>query len=399
MIKNIVQHNKHIKAIKKEVYEKEILKNLRDNFFLSVKNDVDILFINLNKFHLFGENSFDRNNFFYKDLLYNQLLNELDLNYHHKYLTREIISIKGQVPKDNKAAIYCSFHFGSYVHVTTALRMLNKNFSVVSRKTTGSNIIKWEKDEHDDSNDYFHHSKTIDPEALDSSFQIFNTLKRGRSILLYIDVFSSKSELNSKRNKEFNIMNSKFFITSGIPEISKKINIPLVPVVCERTPDHKLEINFYDAVCNGDTTTENYAKKSFQECFDVFSRHLEKYPAQWDQWQFIHNNLIETPKNNPKGMSFIKRIKRFFIHKKKISVKSIITFNEKDFQIFQQEGDDYLLNINNYKCFKITPQLSIILQRLNRNKFTLQEVREFLNPTLYSDLVSQKVIVARQNIN
>lgn len=402
MIKTAAEHKVSVKEVREKVFGEHVsIESLANQPTVSIQSEADILFTNLNKYHLFEEEHFDRENDFYKEVLYHQHLNTIDFNYHHQYLTEKVVAIKGNIPEGDSPVIYCSFHYGSYAHVSTALRMLDKNFTVVSKQTGGSSIIRWKKEEeaHAENPDYFHHSKTIDPQALDSTFQIYNTLRKGRSVLVYIDVFLNKTEGQGKRNKEFYLFNSKLFIASGIPEISQKTGAPIIPVISERTPKNTLEITFYDSVCNGDTAVENYTNAAFQECFQIFSKHLQKHPEQWDQWQFIHKNLIKTPKIKRRRRSFAKLFKKLFGKGERIAKNATIIFNKSDFQFFQRDEVDYLLNINNYKCFKITSHLTKILKRLNTDNFTVPEVKGALNPTLYNDLVSKKVLKAKETSN
>ncbi|QHI36892.1 hypothetical protein IMCC3317_22620 [Kordia antarctica] len=401
MITNLGDHNTQIDLIKQKVFHKEdseLFADIQQNVLVSIKKESDILFANLNKYHLFQEEEFHKYNSFYKNNIYNQLLNELDLKHHYKYLTEEVIQIKGTIPAQDQAAIYCSFHFGSYVHAASALRMLNKDFSIVSKSTQGENIVEWDVklDEHGNKIEYFDAFKTIDPEAVDASFQIYNTLRNGKNVLIYLDRFNNTLEKTSKRSKIFELLNSKMFITSGIPEISKKLNVPMIPLICERHQDTKIHATFYEAVFKADFSDKEYVKNAVQKCVDAFAIHLATHPEQWDHWPSIHNHLIKTSKaitqNKPIWKWFLSPFLKLKKKKQKISDTDIITFNKTNYEMFEREGDSFIININNYHCFKVSSHLMKILTRISESGYKVGEVKSVLNASLYADLFQKKVL-------
>lgn len=402
MIKNVLQHQDHILRVRKKIYEHDVLfDDYRDNQLVSLKCEADAFFVNLNKYHLLDEVNFDRKNTFCKDVLFHQLLNEIDLGFHHSYLTNEVITIVGDVNKLSSPSIFCSFHYGPYTHVPTALQILNKSITVISKMTKGDVLIGWDKEEEKNvvSQDFFFNSKTIDPTSVDATFQIYNALKEGRNVLLYIDTFLDKIDDSSKRKKKFELFNYQMFLTSGIPEISKKLNVPIVPVIAERNKQgNKINVFFYDSVCKGDTSLKDYENLVFQECFDVFGKHLIKKPEQWDQWQFIHKNFIRSTRTITKKDLLVKFFREFF-KRSSISQNSIVKFDEACFQIFERENETYLININNYNCFKISTQLAQILKRINDEDFLLKQVQEVLNTSLLEDLINKKVLKRKNTKN
>jgi hypothetical protein len=401
MITNLKNHNKQVDLIKQKVFHKEddeVFANIQDNIFVSIKKESDMLFANLNKYHLFQEEEFQKNNSFYKKVIYNQLLNELDLKHHYKYLTEEVIQIKGAIPTDDTPTIYCSFHYGPCVHAASALRMLNKKFAIVSKSTQGENIVEWDVKVDEDGNkiEYFNDFKTIDPEGLDVSFQIYNTLRSGTNVLIYLDRFNNTIEKASKRSKTFELLNSELFITSGIPEISKKLSVPMVPLICQRHEDHKIHVTFYEAVFKGDFSDKEYEKKAVQQCIDSLSIHLTEHPEQWDHWPSIHNHLTKTPKVGVKSVPIWKWALSVFKRPKKkkytASDTDIVSFNKNDYEMFIRDEKSFIININNYKCFKISDHLMKILTRLAASTYKVKEVKSVINDSLYTDLFQKKVL-------
>lgn len=408
MITNLENHNTQISLIKQKVFhseEAELFAAVQKNVLVSIKKESDMLFANLNKYHLFQEETFDKHNSFYKKIIYNQLLNELDLTHHYKYLAEEVIQIKGTIPTSKQPTLYCSFHYGSYVHAASALRKLEKKFAIVSKTTQGESIIEWDVkfDEHGNKIEYFDDFKTIDPEAVDVSFQIYNTLRNGKDVLIYLDRFNNTLEKTNKRSKIFELLNSKMFITSGIPEISKKLNVPMVPLICERHQDHKIHATFYEAVFNGDFSDKDYEKKAVQKCVDAFAIHLKKNPEQWDHWPSIHNHLIRTPKAIQKNKPIWKWLLALFKKEKKkkhrASDNDIITFNKKNYEMFERDNESFIININNYHCFKVSSHLMKILTRIAESSYKVAEVKSVLNASLYADLFEKNVLQIEQSVS
>ncbi|MDC3388616.1 hypothetical protein OAX11_03790 [Flavobacteriaceae bacterium] len=408
MITNLVNHKKQIDLIKQKVFHKEdneMFAHIQDNTMVTIKKESDMLFANLNKYHLFQEEDFKKNNSFYKKIIYNQLLNELDLKHHYKYLTEEVIQIKGAIPTDDTPTIYCSFHYGSCVHAASALRILNKKFAIVSQGTHGENILEWDVkvDEHGNKIEYFDEFKTIDPEAVDVSFQIYNTLRSGANVLIFLDIFNNTIVKASKRSKIFELLNSELFISSGVPEISKKLSVPMVPVICQRQEDHQIHVTFYEAVFNGDFSNKEYEKKAIQQCVDAFSIHLTEHPEQWDYWPVVHNHLTKTPKVAVKSIPIWKWALSIFKRpkKKKHTAKDIdiVSFNKKDYEMIIHNEESFIININNYKCFKISDHLMKILTRIAASTYKVKEVKSVINDSLYTDLFQKKVLQIDNSIS
>jgi hypothetical protein len=56
MITNLGDHNKQIDLIKQKVFHKEdteVFAHIQDNILVGIKKESDMLFANLNKYHLF----------------------------------------------------------------------------------------------------------------------------------------------------------------------------------------------------------------------------------------------------------------------------------------------------------------------------------------------------------
>ena len=396
MIYNKTIHKQKIEEIRDLVFDKNFnLQTHGKSPFVNIKSDADTFFVNLNKYHVFKEKPFERSDFFYKNVIFNELLNEVDLKYNFKYLINDVMNLQGVIQKENTPAIFCSFHYGPYLHVATALRMLDKKFAVVSNVIKGNDIIHWDKtkEQIEGNIDYFTDFEVINPLELDAIFQIYNCINNGKSILIFIDGLQGGVSEKNKRNKKVSLLESKLFLSSGITEISKKLEIPIIPVISKRLENIKIEISFYDAVCQKNFSNKDYVVNALQECVDVFSPHLKECPEQWQEWPFVHNKLITISSELKEKLTGIKFIKSLFRSFKNIPKPDpVIKFNELEYQIFCRDNQYFLINIENYYCFKISNYLMKILEKVRKSDFKENEIKSLTNPTLFSDLLQKKVL-------
>lgn len=394
MTKNLNNYDQNVLAIKEKAFGDRSKLFTDDNDSVTIQNEADLLFAGLNKHHLFEETSFDQDSKFARELIYYQLLNIHDLKCTHEFLAKRI-HIKGELPKEDKPVIYCSFHYGSYLHLFHAFKMLKRKFSfIIISPERGQHIVDQQKKQNKASGMYeqnkgLHQPKIIGAESLDNALEIYKTLKK-ESVVIFIDTFVKEAVEDKKRNKEIRLFNSKLFLHSGIPDISKKLRVPIIPVISERTEDNKTEVNFYKPVCQANFDLENYTSQAFQESFDLFSTHLKKYPEQWDQWQYLHNNLIKKPISlKQKPVSNVQTIQD----------TSIMGFNNQLFKVFQRDNAFQLLKIDDYQCFKVSERLTSILKELNRADYPLKEIKTVLNASLVSDLLRKQVLITKNQKN
>ncbi len=392
MTKNTTNYDENVALLRDKAFGKKGELLFEDYPSLTIQSDADLLFATLNKHHLFEDPIFDRDSKFSKELIYYQLLNILDLRCKHEFLSKRI-TLKGKLPAKERPVIYCSFHHGPYLQLFQAFKMLKRKFSfIIISPDWGERIVERQKKQNKssgmyDSNPELHQPKIIGAESLDNALEIYKTLKN-ESVVIFIDTFVKEADKTKKRNKEIQLFNSKLFLHSGIPDISKRLKVPIIPVVSERTKDNKTEINFYDPVCHGDFNFPNYEVEAFQECFDLFSTHLKKHPEQWDQWQYLHNNLLIEPIPPIGELPPLEEQNE----------KTVLGFNAKLFEVFERNKELQLLKIDDYQCFKVSQKLVEILQELNQADYTLKEIKTVLGDTLCSDLWARRVLITKNHL-
>ena len=404
MIRSLSSHQRAIEVLKEKAFHSNFnVVCFAEHPLVNIKNEADILFTNLNVSHVLDNITFQPQSSFYKEVIFNQLLNELDLQYHYQYLVNEVIEIRGISPTDDQPKIYCSFHFGAYLQISSALRILDKKFAVISNTISGQDLVQWDKTETktQENIDYFEDFEVINPFEMKAIFRMYNLLKKGKSILVYLDGLQGKIGKGGRRDKAVALLKARILLSSGIPEISSKCSVPLVPVIAERSEEHKITISFYEPVCKGETFRKEYVGEALQECVDVFSVSLKKNPAQWQEWPFVHKKLIQPSGPRYQKTSPLQYIKKYLEkpkkkQKQKIETTSVLEFNQRNYQIFTREEQHYVININNYFCFKISKNLRMILEHISGVDFAASQVKAMLNHSLYTDLVENEILIIKE---
>ena len=400
MIYTAEEHFEHVKKIKDTIFKDNFdIGHFSENHFIGIKDDADIFFTNLNKMNLYSPNqTFEPRDHFYKDVIYNQLLSQLDLSCHYKYLVDDVIQIQGE-QYTGEPAIYCSFHYGAYMQIASALRILQKDFAVVTNSLGGNDIVKWDKTESQiQSNvDYFQDFEKINPFDKEAIFKMYLLLKKGTSVLVFIDGLQGGMATTSKRDKAINLLNTKISLSSGVTEISKKLEIPLIPVIAERE-EQKINVTFYEPFDQIKYKDDTYAEVALQSIVDTLIIHLEKKPEQWQEWPHIHNKFILPSPQSPRQVSFWQAIKLYFksLKEPKLTEQSILEINTEDFQQFRRDEQSYLINIKNYHCFKISENLKAILEKMNEVDLNVAQVKAFIKPNLFLDLIKNNILKVKK---
>lgn len=398
MINNYNDYLISVESLKKEVLAADIT-NFKDSPFVSVKTDTDKFFTNLNRYHLLSEGSeFDRETLFFKDVVFYQLINQLDTQCNYKLFTDELISIHNaeMIPK---TSLFCSFHYGAFIQIPAILKMLNIDFVVISMAIDSYDVVNWEtkNDKGAENNEKIDQPVSINPFDKESIFKIYKYLKKGVSVLIYLDGIQGSIDQQDKRIKQIDFFKQQLVLSSGIMEISYKLKIPIVPIIAERTEEYKIKATFYNLEGRENFDDENYAQNSIQNSVDILAAHLEKQPAQWQEWTNIHQKMIyRNPDRNLKSNFFSRvaeKVKQS-IHKKPSS-KSKFKFNKDEYEIITINHESYIVCIRNYVSFKITDKLKHILLSLEKSEITMQQLTQFVPGGLLKDLLHNKIIVVR----
>lgn len=290
------------------------------------------------------------------------------------------VEILGQLK--TKPVIICTFHSGSYRILNLFLTKNKIPYSLVM----GKDVVQQEgasfhslynslpgNNEQSDFN-------IIDAEKANVGLQMLKELKKGRSLLLYIDGNTGAGAATTKNDNRctVNFLNQQLYARKGIAFLAHAAKVPIVTIVSYRKSWENICLKFCDPIFP-DANKERaiFAEEATQHIYDLFAHTIKKYPEQWEGWLYIHKaaNII-----NP--TSSIQQRKRAGAGSEKISLDSF------RFGIFKLNGISFLMRKDNYSFYEINNQVYDLLTRCSNEHLK----KECIEDSLFNQLYEQGVI-------
>jgi lauroyl/myristoyl acyltransferase len=282
----------------------------------------------------------------------------------------------------NKPTIICTFHTGSYRILNVFLTSNKIPYSLV----IGKDIIEQQGDTFQAQyNDFTGNNSTgnfniIDAEKANVGIQMLRELKRGRSLVLYIDGNSGAGTATTRNDNRFavNFLNQQLFARKGIAFLAHAANVPIVTIASYRKSWHNIKLKFFDPIFPDAGKERNaFAEDTTQQIYDMIAPIIKAYPEQWESWLYIHKvaNII-----NPSIQA--RAAKKISDSSGKICLDSFL------FGIFKLNGTPYLMRKTTYSFYEINNELYDILSICSNAPIK----RDCLNDTLFCQLHEQGVI-------
>jgi lauroyl/myristoyl acyltransferase len=326
----------------------------------------------------------DQHENIYKDILLHKKLSILEQSTYTAldYVTTENLSSETFSLLKNKPAIICTFHMGSYRILNLFLTKNKIPYSLVM----GNDIVKQEGEifqslykelPETSGDDGF---KIINAEASNVGLQMLRELKRGRSLLLYIDGNTGAGAATTKNDNRcvVNFLHQQLFARKGIAYLAHTARVPIVTVASYRSSWENIRLKFFDPIFPDIDKEKNlFAEETTQQIYNQVAPLIAAYPEQWEGWLYIHKaaNIIHTNTVNEK--STIKKT-----NEEKVSLDSF------QFGIFKVNGSPFLLRKNTYSFYEINNQLYDLLSVCNDHPVK----RDYIDEGLFTKLYEQGVI-------
>lgn len=199
------------------------------------------------------------------------------------------------VVRDNRQPrIFCTYHLGSYRAILGALIRLGYDFSLVIDR----NVFESQGDQIRQAVDNIkaaYDSDTsfdmINAETFDAAMQMANQLRKGRSLVVYLDGNTGTGGIFRHDTKllKVSFFQAQLFARQGIAYLSFITQTPIVPVIAFRELDIDVVLRFYEPLLpdNGQSK-KAYCQSGIQKLYHILEENLLKYPLQWEGWLYVH---------------------------------------------------------------------------------------------------------------
>jgi len=298
----------------------------------------------------------DQHEDIYKNILLHKKLSILEQSSLEalNYVTTEDLSTSTLDLLKTKPAVICTFHTGSYRILNLFLIRHNIPYSLVM----GTSIVQQE-------GALFHNLynnlpgiqstesfKIFDAEASTVGLQMLRELKRGRSLLLYIDGNTGAGTTATKKDNRcvINFLHQQLFARKGIAYLAHTARVPVVTVASYRPSWEDIRLKFYDPILPDSNIDKSaFAESTTQHIYNLVAPLIKAYPEQWEGWLYIHKSakIIQQPTAQER--------------KKNTNSTEKISFDSFRFGIFKLNGLPLLLNKNTYAFYEINNQLYDLL--------------------------------------
>lgn len=320
----------------------------------------------------------------YKTILLHKKLSILEQSTYTAldYVTTENLSNETFNLLKSKPTIICTFHTGSYRILNLFLTRNKIPYSLVM----GNDIVQQEGElfhslynnlPGNSANEGF---KIINAEAANVGLQMLRELKKGRSLLLYIDGNTGAGAATTKNDNRcaVNFLHQQLFARKGIAYLAHTARVPILTVASYRNSWESIRLKFFDPIFP-DIYKEKklFAEETTQQIYDLVAPLIEAYPEQWEGWLYIHKvaNIIHTSTMQVNS-------------KVKSTASEKICLDSFRFGIFKVNGSPFLLKKNTYSFYEINNHLYDLLSECNDHPVK----KEFIDNVLFNKLYEQGVI-------
>lgn len=307
--------------------------------------------------------------------------------------------------------IFCTFHFGAYQLLLPYLSIRGVDFNVVTKQEYFINEIMTYKD---DTQHFAKKAETMRPNSWSILLDMSNSLREGKSSVVFLDRIEGVTNVDEKKNKlqKIHFLGHQLFVRRGIPEVSYLRGVPIIPVISFRDSFTNIGICFGEPInpLKGENK-KTYTERSLQTMFTLLESYVKKYPSQWEYWPEVYSRLDLTTYNpyQPKPRRF--SLKRLFLPQKEtvaelgsihtvedIGIEADLHFNEEQYGMYQEEGQYYLFDTHTYNCFKISENLHRVLSELSTEVVKFSRLKFLINKSLLEEMVNKEVIVEQVTV-
>jgi lauroyl/myristoyl acyltransferase len=281
----------------------------------------------------------------------------------------------------NKPTIICTFHTGSYRLLNLFLMKHKIPYSLV----IGEEVVQREGIQFQSiynslpGNANENNFNIIDAEKANVGLQMLRELKRGRSLVLYMDGNTGAGAATTKNDNRciVDFLHQQLYARKGIAFLAHAADVPIITVTCYRKSWENIRLKFFDPIFPDKSKERNlFAQETTQKIYDLVATIIKTYPEQWEGWLYIHKvaNIINIDKTS--------NCKKVSTPTEKISLDSL------RFGIFKINGTSFLLRKGSYSFYTINDDLYDVLEKCSNGPVK----KNCMEDSLFNQLYEQGVI-------
>lgn len=279
---------------------------------------------------------------------------------------------------DSKPAIFCTFHMGSNRVINHFLASNKIPYTLVVANhisnCEGASFGEMFADVYQQGS-----AKGLDiisAQLPNAMLKMLGALKKGRSLLLYIDGNTGAGDDSISNENRFKItfLTQSIYARKGIAYLSHLANLPIINVVCYRKSLDDIRLKFFNPIYpNIQQARSDFAEETTQKLYDMFVPILKLYPEQWECWIYLHTMI------NSKE----------FIPSEEPPQKELFFLNKERFGYFNIGGDFFLFNKRTYNSYPVDQHTYKTLSK----SATQPVAKDDFNTNLFEQLYANKVFI------
>ncbi len=265
---------------------------------------------------------------------------------------RESASVDLSQPLQSE--IFATYHLGAYRMLNSYLTKLGTDITLLVDDQAflkqGQDFI----DTHEKVEAHYKNGSTfnvINAEQPDSFRKIMKALKNKSNLIIYLDGNTGGNKSAENGNLlEIPFLKGSIFCRVGVSYLSLLLKAKITPVLTYQTADHDINLHFFNQLelqKEGESKNE-YVARTMNVIYNVFVNCLEKYPAQWEGWIYMHkwiDGALYAAKSNDE-----------------ITEENITNYYD-DIVPFKIVKDSYFLDKHTYLSYEVDSKLGQKLER------------------------------------
>jgi hypothetical protein len=313
------------------------------------------------------------------------------LDQHHASALIPYIIPEGEGLESNShPVIFCSYHFGPYRLVAPYLLSKGVILTIVTDKSVAEaqgelfkELIREFCQSQDIPSDRCQWHDTSEPTLLIS---LMRDLKKGRSILFYIDANKGVGSEEIKKNTiTIEFMKHPFFARAGVATLAQISRARLVPIIMKRNLSNQLLINakMGPSFELEKERTPLSIEKACRFMWHFLECELLADPLPWEPWRYVHRFLDIAAANSDEANQMIIALNSTAV--------TDLTIDVSRFPLASVAEENYLFDRKTYQFYRISEKFRCILEKVATDRSVLNT----LGRGTITKLLSMGVLIKR----